>query len=101
MGMCKDASDTHCRAGCSASKSGVHSGGYFNDIFVYDSKTDTWGTATASSLAEPCLLPHGCGPYPMNNNVPQAAVRNDMIFTVGGEADPRRICGKEYGHYPT
>ena len=37
----------------------------------------------------------------MNNNVPQLNVNGDDIFVVGGEVDPRTICGDYYGHYPT
>jgi hypothetical protein len=99
---------------------------------------DVFGTATASSTSEPCLLSPQCGPLPLNNNVrarrpaflfsmakpharsidqrrlsawlnclvgasqvPQVDVRGDDIFVVGGEVDPRTICGDEYGHYPT
>jgi hypothetical protein len=35
------------------------------------------------------------------SQVPQVDVQGDDIFVVGGEADPRTICGDEYGHYPT
>jgi len=88
----------HCRSQCSAD---VTSQEYFNDIFVYDTQTDTYGVATATSRAEPCLLPPGCGPYPLNANLPQSSVRGDRIFTVGGETDPRTVCGTHYQHYPT
>jgi hypothetical protein len=96
--MCKQDSKPHCRQGCAAD---VTSESYYNDIFVYDTKTDTYGIATATSKAEPCLLPPGCGPYPLNANVPQASVRGNRIFSLGGETDPRKICGTQYQHYPT
>ena len=91
----------HCRLGCAADVSKVKSNEYYNDIFVYDVQADEFGRATASSTAEPCLLPPNCGPLPMNNNVPQLNVNGNDIFVVGGEVDPRTICGDDYGHYPT
>jgi len=94
-------SSKHCRPGCTADVSEVKSNEYFNDVFVYDVQADEFGSATASSTAEPCLLPPNCGPLPMNNNVPQLNVNGDDIFVVGGEVDPRTICGDYYGHYPT
>jgi hypothetical protein len=78
----------------------VASSDYYNDVFVYDFETDSFGRATASSSKEPCLLPPGCGPYPLNNNVPQADVRGDQLFTLGGEADAQTVCGEAYQHYP-
>ena len=73
---------------------------YFNDVFVFDVQTNTFGIASASATAEPCLLPPGCGPLPLNNNVPQISVRGGELFVAGGEADVRSICGEEYQHYP-
>lgn len=100
--MCKNTAsklqDPHCRHDCTANVTTMN---YFNDIFVYDTKTDTYGVATASSKAEPCLLPPGCGSYPLNANVPQASVRGNHIFSVGGETDPTELCGTQYQHYPT
>jgi len=89
--------DPHCRAACTANTTDD----YFNDIFVYDTLTDRFGGASATSRAEPCLLPVGCGPYPLNVNVPQQSVRGNHIFTMGGEADARSMCGSQYQHYPT
>jgi len=91
---------THCRPGCPALESKVESNEYFNDIWVYDVKMDRFGSVTASSTTERCLLPPRCGPYPLNNNVPQTNLRGDKLFTVGGEADVRTICGESYQHYP-
>ena len=98
--MCSAASkltDAHCRPTCTSDTTDD----YFNDIFVYDAKMDMFGVATASSTSEPCLLPPGCGPYPVNVNVPQNSVHGNRIFTMGGEADARNICGMQYQHYPT
>eukprot|EP01047_Picozoa_sp_COSAG01_P061683 COSAG01_NODE_7739_length_3077_cov_31.188046_3_plen_157_part_00 len=86
---------------CPETASDVLSDEYFNGVFVYDTKTDRFGIASASSSAEPCLLPQGCGPFPMNDNLPQTNVRGNKIFTIGGECDERRICGELYQHYPT
>ena len=73
---------------------------YFNDVFVFDVATSTFGVVSASATAEPCLLPRGCGPLPLNNNVPQTNVHGRELFVVGGEADVRRVCGEQYQHYP-
>lgn len=60
-------------------------GDYFNDVFVYDTKADFFGTAD---------------PLPINNNQPMAVVRGDEVFLIGGEADARVIDGEYYGHHP-
>ena len=73
---------------------------YFNDVFVFDVVTSTFGEVSASATAESCLLAPGCGPLPLNNNVPQTNVHGRELFVVGGEADARTICGEEYQHYP-
>ena len=69
-------------------------------MFVYDTKLDRFGSVTASSTTEKCLLHPKCGPFPLNNNVPQTNLRGDNLFVVGGEADVRTICGEVYQHYP-
>ena len=89
-----------CLPDCPASKSGTKSDAYFNGVFVYDTQTDEFGIASASSTREPCLLPPGCGSFPVNDNLPQTNVRGDKIFTIGGECDVRVICGEQYQHYP-
>ena len=50
-------------------------------------QNDVFGWATASSTAEPCLMPAGCGPLPLNNNLAQTNVRGNKVFVVGGEVD--------------
>ncbi len=60
-------------------------GVYFRDVFVYDTRTDLFGTAD---------------PLPINNNMPMAVVRGDEVFVLGGEADAREIDGEYYGHHP-
>ena len=100
--MCsKPGPSPDCLQNCPASKSGIHSDEYFNGVFVYDVEKNEFGVATASASAEPCLLPPGCGPFPVNDNLPQTNVRGNKIFTIGGECDERTICGKLYQHYPT
>jgi hypothetical protein len=42
-------------------------------------------------------LPPGCGPYQRERA--QASVRGGTLFALGGEADPRTICGSQYHHY--
>ena len=73
---------------------------YFNDVFVFDALTSTFGAVSASASSEPCLLLPGCGPLPLNNNVPQTSVHGRQLYVVGGEADARSICGEAYQHYP-
>jgi hypothetical protein len=73
---------------------------YFNDVFVFDALTSTFGAVSASASSEPCLLLPGCGPLPLNNNVPQTSVHGRQLYVVGGEADVRSICGEAYQHYP-
>jgi N-acetylneuraminic acid mutarotase len=60
-------------------------GEYYNDVFVYDTKTDLFGTAD---------------PLPINNAGPMTVVHGNEIFLVGGETDAREIDGEYYGHHP-
>jgi len=60
-------------------------GDYFNDVFVYDTRADLFGTADS---------------LPINNSTPMTLVRGDEIFVIGGEADPREMDGEYYGHHP-
>ena len=60
-------------------------GDYFCDVFVYDTKTDLFGTAD---------------PLPINNNMPMVIVRGDDLFVLGGEADAKELYGEYYGHHP-
>ena len=85
---------------CPETASDVLSDEYFNGVFVYDTKTDRFGIASGSSSKEPCLVPHGCGPFPMNDNLPQTNVRGDQVFMIGGEANDREFAGRNYTHYP-
>jgi len=45
-------------------------GDYHNDVFVYDTRTNLFGTADS---------------LPLNNNMPNAVIRRDEIFLIGGE----------------
>jgi len=60
-------------------------GEYFNDVFVYDVKTDLFGTADS---------------LPINNAGPMTIVRGNEVFLLGGETDAREIDGEYYGHHP-
>lgn len=60
-------------------------GDYFNDVFVYDTKTETFGTATK---------------LPLNNNLPMTVVRGDHIYLIGGETGGCTIEGEAFGHHP-
>ena len=97
-----------CRSGCAASATIVdkHYMGstwateYENDIFVYDTERDVFGTVRAVSSAEPGLMPPRCGGLPINDNLPQTNVRGDQVFVIGGEANDRQFAGRNYTHYP-
>jgi hypothetical protein len=58
---------------------------YFSDIFVYDTRTGTFGSAD---------------PLPLNNNLPMAVVEGDRIHLVGGETGGCTIDGEVFGHHP-
>ena len=60
-----------------------------SSLYVYDTETDRFGIACGSSSEETCLLPHGYGSFPMNNNLPQTNARRNKIFTIGGDCDER------------
>lgn len=64
-----------------------HEGGgdYFNDVFVYDTRTNLFGTA--SSL-------------PLNNNLPFCVVRGNDVFLIGGETGGALVEGERYGQHP-
>ena len=59
--------------------------GLFNDVFVYDVKTDRFGTAD---------------PMPIDNNLPMTVVRGDRIYLLGGETGGEVVEGEFYGHHP-
>jgi hypothetical protein len=58
---------------------------YFSDVFVYDTKSGTFGDA-------PLL--------PLNNCRPQAVVSKNMLYLIGGETGGSTIDGEHYGHHP-
>jgi hypothetical protein len=60
-------------------------GAYFNDVFVYDTSHDLFGTADS---------------MPINNNTPMTLVRGNEVLALGGECDARQIQGRYYGHHP-
>jgi hypothetical protein len=61
-------------------ESGLH-----NDVFVYDTETDLFGTADK---------------LPVDNNLPMAVVRDDRIYLIGGETGGGIVDGEYYGHHP-
>ncbi|UCH34128.1 MAG: hypothetical protein JSV65_16545 [Armatimonadota bacterium] len=60
-------------------------GDYFNDVFVYDTRSDLFGRADF---------------MPINNNCPFVVARDEEIYIIGGEADAREMDGEYYGHHP-
>jgi N-acetylneuraminic acid mutarotase len=56
-----------------------------SDVFVYDTETGTFGSAT---------------PLPLNNNLPMAVVRGDQVHLIGGEIGEALFDGQTYGHHP-
>jgi N-acetylneuraminic acid mutarotase len=60
-------------------------GDYFNDVFVYDTKTNLFGRADS---------------LPLNNNLQMAVVRGNRLFLIGGETGGATIDGEVYGHHP-
>ncbi|MGE3317296.1 MAG: Kelch repeat-containing protein [Planctomycetaceae bacterium] len=61
-------------------ESGLH-----NDVFVYDTETDRFGTADK---------------LPIDNNLPMTVVRDDKIYLLGGETGGGIVGGEYYGHHP-
>jgi hypothetical protein len=55
--------------------------GYYSDVFVYDTQTESFGTATG---------------LPLNNNGPTTIVENDRIHLLGGETAGAEIEGDLY-----
>jgi len=61
-------------------ESGLH-----NDIFVYDTLADQFGSGT---------------PMPIDNNLPMSVVRGDKLYLIGGETGGGEIQGRYFGHHP-
>jgi len=59
--------------------------GLCNDVFVYDTQTDTFGSADK---------------LPIDNNLPMTVVRGDRIYLIGGETGGGVVDGEYYGHHP-
>ena len=60
-------------------------GSYYNDMFVYDTKTDLFGRADS---------------MPLNNNLSMMLVHGDEVFMLGGETGGAVVEGEFYGHHP-
>jgi N-acetylneuraminic acid mutarotase len=61
-------------------ESGLH-----NDVFVYDTASNVFGTADK---------------LPIDNNLPMSVVDGDRIYLLGGETGGGTINGMYYGHHP-
>jgi hypothetical protein len=59
--------------------------GLHNDVFVYDTHAERFGTADA---------------LPIDNNLPMTVVHGDEIFLLGGETGGGCVDGEYYGHHP-
>lgn len=60
--------------------------GYFSDVWVYDTVTDLFGTAT---------------PLPVNNNLPASVVANGALHMIGGETPGgETVFGQSVDHNP-
>ncbi|MFN0052504.1 MAG: hypothetical protein ACKV0T_09940 [Planctomycetales bacterium] len=59
--------------------------GLHNDVFVYDTQTDLFGTADK---------------LPIDNNLPMSAIREDRLYLLGGETGGGVVDGEYYGHHP-
>jgi N-acetylneuraminic acid mutarotase len=59
--------------------------GLYNDVFVYDIQTNTFGTADK---------------MPIDNNLPMTVVHENKIYLLGGETGGGVVEGEYYGHHP-
>jgi N-acetylneuraminic acid mutarotase len=58
---------------------------YCSDVLVYDTQTRAFGRAT---------------PLPLNNNLPMAVLRGDVLHLIGGETGGAVINGEPFAHHP-
>jgi len=58
---------------------------YFSDVWVYDTQTDQFGTATQ---------------LPNNNNLPMAVADGSKLYLLGGETGGFTFDGELFGHHP-
>src|SRR5262249_28756220 len=56
-----------------------------SDVFVFDTRTQTFGRAT---------------PLPLNNNLPMAVLYGDKLHLIGGEIGAAMLDGEHFGHHP-
>jgi N-acetylneuraminic acid mutarotase len=60
-------------------------GDYFNDVFVYDTQSQGFGTADK---------------LPLNNNATMTVMYGDKVFLLGGETGGAVVEGEVFGHHP-
>jgi len=72
--------DPYGKAGQKRPASGLH-----NDLFVYDTQSDQFGTGD---------------PLPIDNNLPMSVIRGDRLYLIGGETGGGEIDGRYFGHHP-
>jgi N-acetylneuraminic acid mutarotase len=58
---------------------------YFSDVWVYDTQSGLFGTAT---------------PLPLNNNTPMTVLDGSSLYLIGGETGGSVIEGESFGHHP-
>jgi N-acetylneuraminic acid mutarotase len=58
---------------------------FYNDIWVYDTETNLFGTATS---------------MPLDNNLPTTVYFDGKLHMIGGETDGATIFGQEFAHHP-
>jgi N-acetylneuraminic acid mutarotase len=58
---------------------------YCSDVLVFDTRTKTFGRGT---------------PLPLNNNLPMAVLRGEVLHLVGGETGGAVIDGVPFAHHP-
>jgi len=59
--------------------------GLFNNVFVYDTQTNSFGSADA---------------MPLDNNLPMTVVDGNQIYMIGGETGGGFVDNVYYGHHP-
>jgi hypothetical protein len=58
---------------------------FYSDIWVYDTQTNLFGTAT---------------PLPLNNNLPTTVYADGVLHMIGGEIESATLFGESFAHHP-